>query len=176
MNTALNQLNCGEIFRDCTGDEYIIVRKEGEKVYVLRKELLPEVMEFGESNDWRTSAVREYLHGEYLKTLKSRFGEDSILPHETNLLSLDGLKTYESIVDVVSLMTLDDYRLHRDSIGENLGIQWWLATADSTPSGCGSGYVLHIGQKGDVAYADFFCKKGVRPYFAMKSSTVVYVD
>ena len=176
MNTVLEQLNCGDVFRDCIGDKHIVVRKEGEKVYVLRKELLPEMMEFGESNDWRTSAIREYLHGEYLNVLKNRFGEDNILPHETNLLSLDGLKNYESIVDMVSLMTLDDYRLNRDVIGENIGCQWWLATADSTPSGCGAGYVLHIGQKGDVTYDDFFCAKGVRPFFALKSSTIVFVD
>lgn len=126
-------------------------------------------MEFGENNDWRDSPIRKKLYEELYLKIVDELGADALVTIQTDLFSHDGLKDYGKCEDMVSLLTYDLYRNNRKNI-PNLDEWWWLATPDSTPSGCGSDYVQCVRSSGRVSYCDCdWGDKGVRPFFILKS-------
>ncbi len=125
--------------------------------------------EFGKSNNYATSNIREILNICKLgKALKAEFG-DRLVPVTTDLLSLDGLKDYGVVEgDILSIPTLDLYRECRENI-PSMDKWWWLATPDSTPSGYGNHCVQCVRSSGGVRYGDYGCGGGVRPICILRS-------
>lgn len=135
--------------------------------YLLFDNFMPST--FGKSNNYAESYVRSRLNKSGLvNKLKETFG-DRLVPIETGLLSLDGLDDYGTVNgDILAIPTLDLYRECRKDI-TSLGLSWWLATPDSTSSGCGSGFVrcVRSGGRVDCNWCDF--DLAVRPFFILKS-------
>ena len=125
--------------------------------------------EFGESNNYADSYVRRNLNNSDLaRDLREEFGE-RLSPIRTNLLSLDGLKDYGEVDgDILAIPTLDLYRECREHILNSDG-RWWLATPNSTPSGCSSGCVHYVDAGGDVDYDWCDAFGAVRPFFILPS-------
>ena len=126
-------------------------------------------MEFGKTNNYAESNIRKALNDSDLADeLQREFG-DRLVPITTDLLSLDGLDDYGKVEgDIMAIPTIDLYRECRKNITK-LGQWWWLATPDSTPSGCGSGGVQYVSSDGSVGY-DWCVRVGaVRPFFILKS-------
>ena len=144
------------------------IKVDGNKTYYLMDGYIDKSV-FGRNNNYAKSYVREKLNNsELAKALKETFG-DKLVPITTDLLSLDGLDDYGKVEDIISIPTLDLYRECRKSIPK-LDKWWWLATPDSTPSGCGSGGVRYVNAGGDVGY--YWCGNGhgaVRPCFILES-------
>lgn len=130
----LSELKQYDHFFDKDGDEYILCKLfEDGSAAVLRADLLDEKMSFGKKNNWAESNVREYLNGNYLKTLEKKFGSVNIIPHTVDLTSMDGFDDYGYTLDKVAIMTFDDYRKHSKNIC--LVDSWqWLATPNQTVS------------------------------------------
>ena len=124
-------------------------------------------MAFGKNNDWRESDVRNKCK-EIAEKLKKELGDDAVVTFETDLFSHDGLRDYGKVQDDVALLTYDLYRNNRENI-ELLGKWSWLATPDSTPSGCGSGDVRCVDARGGVGYGWYGGGGAVRPFFILKS-------
>lgn len=165
----LLSLKTGEIF-EVNNVEYIVLEQlHANQTAVIRKELLDD-MEFGDdNNNWKTSSIRKYLNGDYLKEIEEAFGKDRIVEHKVDLLSLDGLDDYGVSIDKVSLLTIDQYRRYRKVLGDNLENWWWLSTPDSTPSGYSGRYVQYVLSDGDVDFDDCDYVGGVRPFFILQS-------
>lgn len=163
---------------DIINDKYIVLEHfEDGTTAVIRKDLLENNMEFGDSNnDWRESNVRKYLNDDYLKEIEKEFGVDNIVEHTTNLLSMDGLDDYRTCRDKVGLLDIDQYRKYRKVLGNNMDSWWWLLTPDSTPSGWSAQYVQCVDVDGDVGYGGFGCSWSVRPFCILKSSIFVSCD
>ena len=173
----LSTLKVGEVFK-ANNVEYIVLEQLGnESTAVIRKELLEDTMKFdSDNNNWKTSSIRKYLNCEYVKELNEVFGENNIVEHTVDLLSLDGLDDYGTSIDKVSLLDIDQYRKYRKVIGENKDNWWWLLTPNSTPSGYGSGGVRYVYSDGDVGYGLYDGFGAVRPFFILKSSIFVSCD
>lgn len=163
---------------DIINDKYIVLEHfEDGTTAVIRKDLLENNMEFGDSNnDWRESNVRKYLNDDYLKEIEKEFGVDNIVEHTTNLLSMDGLDDYRTCRDKVGLLDIDQYRKYRKVLGNNMDSWWWLLTPDSTPSGWSAQFVRCVGIGGDVSYFDYGFSRSVRPFCILKSSIFVSCD
>lgn len=144
------------------------IKEDEEGTYYLLDGIL-ENSEFGKNNNYAESYVRKKLNnGELASKLKEEFG-DRLVPTSTNLLSLDGLDDYGVIEgDILAIPTIDLYRECRKSIPK-IGKAYWLATPDSTPSGCGSDGVQGVGSGGVVCYGGYFYVGGVRPFFILKA-------
>ena len=129
--------------------------------------------EFGKTNNYEVSYVREKLNtSDFANALKKEFG-DGLIPIRTNLLSMDGLDDYGTVSgDILALRTFDLNRECRKNI-PNLDEWEWLATPDSTPSGCGSGYVQYVRSGGCVDCGWCDDSGAVRPFFILKSSIFV---
>ena len=132
-------------------------------------------MEFGKNNDWRESPIRKKLDEELYQKIATELGTEALVPIQTDLFSHDGLKDYGKCDDMVSLLTYDLYRNNRKNI-KNLDEWWWLATPDSTPSGCNSRCVRCVGSRGDVCYGWCGSCWAVRPFFILKSDIFVSCD
>lgn len=175
----VSSLNPGDVFKDRDGEEYIILEHtEDGRTAVLKKGLLEE-MQFGSSNDWRDSYIRQELNSTYLRSLEEKFGEENILAHTVDLFSMDGLDDYGKCQDKVSIMTADGYKKYRREIDKAtdgpIGGWWWLCTPDSTPSGAGSSYVRLVNSSGAlVSNTASSYSLAVRPFFILASSALVF--
>lgn len=154
------------------GVQCVKIKEEDSNTYYMTVERLFE-SSFGNTNNYAASDVRKkIIENDFAKALKNEYG-DNLVPISTNLLSLDGLDDYRTVDgDFLAIPTLDLYRECRKNI-PSLDERWWLATPDSTPSGCSSDYVRYVDSCGDVYYDGCNWDMGVRPFFILKSSIFV---
>lgn len=144
------------------------IKQEGNRTYYLLDGCLEE-SEFGKDNNYSNSYIRGKLNnGELAQKLKTEFG-DRLVPITTDLLSLDGLDDYGKVEgDILAIPTIDLYRECRKSIPK-IDRWWWLATPNSTPSGCGSGSIQCVRSGGSVGYGWCNDVGAVRPFFILQS-------
>lgn len=141
-----------------------------DKGYSCLCEILEEEMKFDDSsNDWRSSGLREYLNGDFLKKISDEVGEENIVKFERDLLSLDGQTEYEKCEDSVSLLTVDEYRKYRSLI-PNEKKWWWLITPWSTPCNDYEYQVTVVASSGGIFIRSFNSIFGVRPFCIFSSS------
>ena len=141
-----------------------------DKGYSCLCEMLEEEIKFDDSsNDWRSSGLREYLNGDFLKKISDEVGAENIVKFERDLLSLDGQTEYEKCGDSVSLLTVDEYRKYRCLI-PNEGNWWWLITPWSTPCNDYEYPVAVVASSGDVYGRCCDNYLGVRPFCIFSSS------
>ena len=121
------------------------------------------------SNDWKKSSLRSYLHTEFYKKVSKEIGENNIVAFKRDLLSLDGQEEYGETDDFVSLLTVDEYRKYRKFI-PNTDEWWWLITPWSTPCNNYKSTVAVVSPSG--YFNDFNCNRnyGVRPVCIFSSS------
>lgn len=162
-------------FFDSDGEEYILIEHfDNGTVSVLRANILDELMQFGDNNNWAESSLRKFLNNEYLKELERKFGEENIIAHKVDLLSMDGFDDYGYTMDKVAIRTFDEYRKH--SMGVSLVDSERLATPVQTPSRNGSDYVEFVYSYGGVDWGWYGNCRGVRPFFFLKSSIFVSLE
>lgn len=141
-----------------------------DKGYSCLCEILEEDMKFDDSfNDWKSSGLREYLNGDFLKKISDEVGEENIVKFERDLLSLDGQTEYEKCEDSVSLLTVDEYRKYRSLI-PNEEKWWWLITPWSTPCNDYEYPVTVVASSGGICRRIFDIGYGVRPFCIFSSS------
>lgn len=165
-----NNLKAGDIFRDKDGEEYILLYflSNGDAV-ILKKGSLKS-MKFGSNNNYNRCNIDKYLCEEYLLELERKFGKNNIVEHEVDLLSLDGENNYGTVTRKVSILTLDEYRHHKQVIKNYINEWFWLCTPNTTPRGNGSNYVQYVGSVGNVRSGWYNYCGGVRPRFVLSSS------
>lgn len=174
QGVMLSTLKPGQIFKGKTGAEYILLNIEDGKVEVIKKDLLPDTMDFGNNNNFNESKIDNYLNNTYIKELEEDFGEENIIENEFDLLSMDGFNDYGKVKRKVGLLDFNRYRkYHNIALKENMPNWWWLIDPDSTPSGYGSGDVQCVSSDGIVRYDWCDGVGAVRPFFFLKSSIFV---
>ena len=161
-------LKIGDTFK-ITGLDWKIIDIT-DKGYSCLCEILEEDMKFDDSsNDWKSSGLREYLNGDFLKKISDEVGEENIVKFERNLLSLDGQTEYEKCEDSVSLLTVDEYRKYRSLI-PNEGKYWWLITPWSTHCNDYEYSVAVVASSGSISDWIYYGNDGVRPFCIFSSS------
>lgn len=168
----LGDLNPGDVFKGKSETEYIVCGHEHFETYVVRRELLKETMEFGDTNNWAESNIRKYLNEDYVRVIQGEFGNGNIVAFERDLISLDGYNDYATCVDKVSMMNILEYMKYHKYVG-NCDFRHALITPDSTPFGYGACDVLCVSGGGRVGYRWCGHGFGVRPFFVLKSSIFV---
>lgn len=138
---------------------------ENGNSYMLADDIVGQ-SEFGNTNDWRSSPIRENLV-DLAERIKEEIG-DKIVPMEVDLFSHDGLDDYGKCEDLVSILTYDLYRNNRRNI-KQIDNWYWLCTPDSTPSGYSSDGVQCVGSDGSVDYGWYDGCGAVRPFFILQS-------
>ena len=156
--------------------EFIVLENNATTgtVELLLKKTLGKDMVFGDTNDFRTSKVKKTLDG-FAKDIEKIIGAENLLEHNVDLTALDGLKDYGSTTAKMSLLTLDQYRDHIETLEENrLDAWWWLATPWSTPKHDYSKTVVCVAPSGGMGiHGSDFRNGGVRPFCVLKSNIFV---
>ena len=131
--------------------------------------------EFGKSNNFAESELREKLNGDYLdEWVKDGADKEELALMEVDLTANDGLKDYGTCECFLAPRTCDQHRKYRYLIPNPKGNWEWTATAYSTKA---NGYSLtayqvtvagglSINYSVNVAY-------GVRPLFKLNPESLV---
>ena len=142
--------------------------QDGNRTYYFMNGILKKT-EFGETNNYAESYVRDYLiNSELAEDLKKEFG-DKLIPISLDLTSMDGFKDYGSVEgDILSIPNIQLLM----KFGENIPLidNWyWLANPNQTPKREDSRCVRYVGSGGDVDYCRCDYGRGVRPFFILQS-------
>ena len=142
--------------------------QDGSRTYYFMNGILKK-LEFGKTNNYAESYVRDYLiNSELASELKKEFG-DKLIPIELNLTSMDGFKDYGSVEgDILSILNIQLLM----KFGENIpliDVPYWLANPNQTSKRGDSRYVQVVRSCGNVGYGDCDYGRGVRPFFIVQS-------
>lgn len=185
QSKPLYECKVGNVIVDNIGNEWYVVEHDNKnnRTKVWRKELLDGTYKFdSESNDFRTSEIKNMLNDESEKILTDiykGFGKENVLVDTVDLLSMDGLDTYGIYNCKVHLGTFDDYRKARKNgmFRTENEKPFWLDTPNSTNEGYSSSCVQIVHSGGHVSYdgCDWY-DRGVRPFCSLESSICVSVE
>lgn len=140
-----------------------------EQGYKCIAEKLPEIMKFGNKNDWKESNIRKYLNKDIYGKLVEKIGEDNIISFERNLLSLDGQTEYGICEDYVSIISLDEYRQYRAWL-PNEEYWWWTLTPDTTKCNGNESWVRVVCPSGYFNFNFYYYICGFRPFCIFSSA------
>lgn len=181
----LYECKVGNVIVDNIGNEWYVVEQDikNNRTKVWRKELLEKTYRFdSELNDFRTSEIKNVLNdenGDILTDIYKGFGKENVLIDTVDLLSMDGLDTYETCDCKVHLGTFDDYRKARKNgmFRTENEKPFWLDTPNSTNEVCSSSCVQVVYGLGGVFYSGCDWRgHGVRPFCSLESSICVSVE
>ena len=171
---TLNEICIKKTFT-VAGIEFIKVACEGDRTGVMAKDPLFRAR-FGKDNNFANSELLQKLQTEVLAKIEAEIGAENVLEFETDLTSLDGLKTHGKMVSRISLPTFDFYRENVELFDEyKLDDWWWLATPETTEEHLNNDWVICVSPRGN-----FFCNRrsrnlnsGVRPVLIFESNISV---
>ena len=130
--------------------------------------------EFGKSNNFAESTLREKLNTEYLnKWIDDGAFRADFVKMTVDLTTNDGLKDYSSCKCFLAPRTCDQHRKYRYLI-PNPKRNWeWTATAYSTKANGYSLTVYQVTSAGALDISYFGVVYGVRPLFKLNSESLV---
>lgn len=70
-------------------------------------------------NDWRTSSLRRVLNNDFVES----FDKTDLIPQQTDLVADNGSTLYGTCVDLVTILTCDQYRKYRHLINDADGMR-----------------------------------------------------
>lgn len=128
-----------------------------------------KISEFGKTNNYAESFVRnELVNSELATELKKEFG-DKLVPISLDLTSMDGFKDYGTVDgDIIAIPNIQLLMKFGDSI-PLIDSWWWLATPNQTPKRGDARCVRCVGSSGYVGYSGCDFDGGVRPFFILQS-------
>ena len=125
----------------------------------------------GDCADLRKSDILRRLNEEFLPKIVAELGEKNVCDFTTDLMTLDGLKTYGEIEGKICLPTLRFYQDNVDVYDKHkTGGWWWLATAWSAEPHYESECFLCVSPSGDISGNFCYRRSGVRPILIFDSS------
>ena len=152
--------------------EFIVLKKDETlgTVELLLKGTLGDKV-FGNTNDYKTSSIRQVVEA-FGEEIAELVGEDNLLEHTVDLVTVSGLKDYGSIKAKMSLLTFDKARENIQTLDKhNPDCWWWLATATSTKKHGIEHSVSCVAPGGYINYIGIsrYFSSGVRPFCVLKS-------
>lgn len=130
--------------------------------------------EFGNDNNIHTSTILERLKTEVLPKIIDAVGDENVCEFETDLTTLDGLKSYEPLKSKISLPTFDFYRSNVEIFDKyKVNDWWWLATPESARPHDAPNWIVCVSPSGYIYYSGYSRSYGVRPFLCFVSSISV---
>lgn len=143
--------------------------KDGDLTYYFMNGIL-EKSEFGKTNNYADSYVRNDLaNSELVEDLKKEFG-DKLVPISLDLTSMDGFKDYGTVEgDILAIPNIQLLMKFGESI-PLIDNCYWLATPNQTPTRNDASFVQFVRSGGDVNCVRCgWSVYGVRPFFILQS-------
>lgn len=175
--TKLKVIPRGKTF-EYRGREWIVLEhnNEGGTLVLLKNPIGRMPFDKNNCNNWEESSLRQYLNTVFLDEMldgifRLKLGFHALV---TDLTADDGLKNYGSSVDIVSLLTCDLYRKHRDII-KPIDEWWWLATPYSNIDNNAYKHEVRLVGPSGTLVSDFAHNRNwlVRPICYLSSDVLV---
>lgn len=119
-----------------------------------------------QSNDWKNSKIRSILAEKLLPVI----GSENVVPMLRNLISLDGQDEYGECTDLISIISVDEYRKYRGLIENTDNYWWWTLTPWSTKRNGIEKSLAVVSPGGVINCNDCNGSDGVRPFCIFSSS------
>lgn len=119
-----------------------------------------------QSNDWKDSNIRSIL----AKKLLPVIGSENVVPMLRNIISLDGQDEYGECTDLISIISVDEYRKYRGLIENTDNYWWWTLTPWSTKRNGIEKTCTVVSPGGCIYGRNCNCSIGVRPFCIFSSS------
>ena len=170
---TLAEIKIGETFKVADIEFIKFADENGHTVAVAKDSVFNS--EFGDNNNLAESLVKSRLESEILPKIAEAIGEENIVEHEVDLLSLDGDDKWGKVNCKISIPTFDFYRHNVKMLDKyKLGKWWWLATPDTTQKHYCDDWVVCVSPLGDFRSNCIYClNNGVRPFMIFVSSISV---
>lgn len=143
--------------------------QDGDLTYYFKYGILKK-SEFGKTNNYAESYVRnDLVNSELAVELEKEFG-DKLVPISLDLTSMDGFKDYGNVEgDILAIPNIQLFM----KFGENIpliDVSYWLANPNQTPKRKDTRYVRFVDSNGGVGCGDCGWRDGgVRPFFILQS-------
>ena len=168
----LSEVKAGKSFK--IGETEFIKFCGDEKVTVVVAKDIAFKSTYGENNNLSESKILERLNTEFLPQIEKEIGAENILEFETDLTSLDGLKTYGTMKSRIGIPTFDFYRNNVEIFDMyKLDTWWWLATPDTTKEHYNDRWNVCVSPIGHFSIDIYYFIIGVRPFLNFVSSISV---
>lgn len=119
-----------------------------------------------QSNDWKDSKIRSILAEKLLPVI----GSGNVVPMLRNLISIDGQDEYGECTDLISIISVDEYRKYRGLIENTNDYWWWTLTPWSTKRNGIEKTLAVVSPGGYFGNFNCNCIIGVRPFCIFSSS------
>lgn len=123
----------------------------------------------GSCNNWKCSDLRKELNTDLKDKIEDELGKGALVGFERDLLSMDGQTEYGTCKDLVSLISVDEYRKYRKFL-PSTDRYWWTITPDSTPCNNDSTCLRVVSPGGYIGGISCNYSVGVRPFCIFSSS------
>lgn len=123
----------------------------------------------GSCNNWKCSDLRKELNTDLKDKIEDELGKGALVGFERDLLSMDGQTEYGTCKDLVSLISVDEYRKYRKFL-PSTDRYWWTITPDSTPCNNDSTCLRVVSPGGYIGGISCNVGNGVRPFCIFSSS------
>lgn len=123
----------------------------------------------GSCNNWKCSDLRKELNTDLKDKIEDELGKGALVGFERDLLSMDGQTEYGTCKDLVSLISVDEYRKYRKFL-PSTDRYWWTITPDSTPCNNDSTCLRVVSPVGSFLSNYYYLSFGVRPFCIFSSS------
>lgn len=123
----------------------------------------------GSCNNWKCSDLRKELNTDLKDKIEDELGKGALVGFERDLLSMDGQTEYGTCKDLVSLISVDEYRKYRKFL-PSTDRYWWTITPDSTPCNNDSTCLRLVSPGGRIINYGCGNGDGVRPFCIFSSS------
>ena len=168
----LEEIKIGETFK-VADIEFVKFADENGNTIAVAKDIVFN-SQFGDNNNFSKSIVKSRLEREILPKIANAIGEENIVEHEVDLLSLDGDDKCGKVNCKISIPTFDFYR-HNVKVFDKHKINewWWLATPDTTSKHYNDYWTLCVSPRGYISDGGYYGDFGVRPFIIFVSSISV---
>jgi hypothetical protein len=174
ITKKLSAIEIGKTF-EVDGIEFIKFPggDEGQTISVSRD--IIDRSTFGTNNNFAESKILKKLNSDFLPGIIAAVGAENVCEFETDLTTLDGLKTYGTMKSKVSLPTFDFYRTNVEIFDKyNPDMWWWLSTPDSAePHYEDCSWISCVAPSGRICNYDCRNYGGVRPILIFVSDISV---
>lgn len=170
----LGELNAGEVFRTDIGKFIVLEHDQAAgSTKVIQKNLFAKRERFGDTADYRESALKLYFEEIVEPTYIKGFGE-ALVEHETEIITADNQRVGKFSYKARPL-SFDEAREYNNLLVSTEFPGWyWSCSPWSTPERGWKHTVAVVSSGGDIinsSYFDNYC--GVRPFCILKSNLFV---
>lgn len=170
----LSSLNSGENFK-IGENEFVVLEQYSDRTKVISKNFMAEDVVFDDNTrNYAKSNLKEVIEKDIQPIIESEIGEDNIIEHSVDLVSVDMQREFPNCNCKVRPITFDEARKYNDLLpNDNLDDWWWTCTPWSTSERGWNRSIAVVSSSGIINY--YFCRNnyGVRPVCILKSNIFV---